>query len=302
MVQSFEELILRAKKSPKKICVASAEDEHVLEAVLAARKAGIAQFVLTGDQGAIEGLMKKHHANPADFEIIAADSFEDSAKKAVEAVSSGRAGAIMKGLTPSPTFLKAILSEGSGLKIDGNLLAHVALMKVPGWEKMFFASDCAVNISPSAQEKKQIIGYAVQAAKKLGMVQPKVALVTASEAVNPKMKDTLDAAELLKMKESGDFPELLDGILGGPFALDNAISKEAAAIKKVTHPGAGEADILILPDLSAANIFYKSLIFYAKAQSAGMILGAKAPIILVSRSDSEESKLFSMALACVVSA
>lgn len=301
MFQSFDELVLKAKNNPKKICVASAEDEHVFEAIIRAQKEGIAHFVLTGEEEALQNLIKKHKANPKDFEIVPASSFEDSAKKAVQVVASGKAEAIMKGLTPSPTFLKAILTDGAGLKIEGNLLAHVALMKVPAWHKMFLASDCAVNIKPSAQEKKQIIGYNIKVAKKLGMVAPKVALVTASEVVNPKMKDTLDVEEILTMQAKGEFPELLDGVLGGPFALDNAISKEAAAIKKVTHPGAGEADILILPDLSAANIFYKSLIFYAKAQSAGIILGAKAPIILVSRSDSEESKLFSMALACIAS-
>ncbi|HCL55387.1 MAG TPA: phosphate butyryltransferase [Spirochaetia bacterium] len=295
MIQNFKELIEKAKKNPKIVAVAAAEDEHAIQAVIEAKKLGIADFILTGDKEKIIALVEKNGGKIKDFEIIPTQSFDESAVKAAEITGSGKANAIMKGLTPSPTFLKAVLND-KGLKKEGSILSHIALMSVPGWHKMFLASDCAVNISPKVEEKKIIIRHAVEVARKLGIKKPNTALVTASEVVNPKMKDTLDVEEILK--SAGEFQDVF---LGGPFALDNAISEEAAVLKKVTHPGAGKADILILPDLSAANIFYKSLIFYAKAESAGIILGAKSPIILVSRSDSEESKINSIALACVVS-
>jgi phosphate butyryltransferase len=294
MLKNFDQLIEKARKSPKKIVVAAAEDPHVIQAILDSRNKGIARFVLTGDQKKIKELIRSNGGNPDDFEVIAVNSFEEAAYEAVQTVLRGEAEAIMKGLTPSPVFLKAVLSE---LKVENDLLSHVALLKVPG-RAPFFASDCAVNIEPDAEDKVKIIRHAVEVARKLGWEKPNVALVTASESVNPKMKDTQQAADITQRAAEGLFE---DAVVGGPFALDNAISKEAAELKKVSHPGAGEADILILPDLNAANIFYKSLIFYAHAESAGLILGAKVPIILVSRADSEETKMHSIALAGAVS-
>lgn len=295
MLSSFDALLKNAAENPKIISVAAAEDPHVIEAVLEAKKRGIADFVLTGDEAEIVKLIESHHGQTSDFTIINTSSFEEAAEKAVEAVKQGKANALMKGLTPSPLFLKAALQE---LKKENGLLAHVALMEVPGWEKMFLASDCAVNIQPDLDEKEKIIHHSLTVARKLGISNPNVALVTASEKVNPKMKDTQHAELLTQKANEGVFG---DANVAGPYALDNAISKEAAEIKKVTYPGAGEADVLIMPDLNAANIFYKAMIFFAKAQSAGIILGAQVPIILVSRADSEETKLHSIALACVVS-
>lgn len=294
MIKNMQELLTLAKKNPRIVAVAAAEDEHVLQAVVEARKIGIASFVLTGDQNKIIPMLRELGEKSENYAILHADSFEMASALAVEAVKEGRANAIMKGLAPSPVFLKAILQE---LKAE-ELLAHVVLLEIPGWSKLLFATDCAVNIDPDQKAKAVFIRYAVSVAHKLGLAKPNVALVTATEAVNPKMKDSVDAEALMQEAARGGFP---GAVVGGPFALDNAISLEAAGIKKVTHPGAGEADILVLPDLNAANIFYKSLIFFARAKSAGIILGATVPIILVSRADSEETKLYSIALACAAS-
>jgi len=296
MLKNFKALIHQAKNNPRRIAVASAEDEHVLQAVIQAKKYKIADFILTGDIDKIKTLLKKYGGKEKDYEFLFAGNFEDAAGLAVKMVKEDKANAVMKGLLPSPTFLKAVLHESTGIKVGTNVLAHVVLLKVPQWNKMFLASDCAVNISPTVADKKSMIDYSVFSAHKLGIAAPNVAIVTSSEVVNPKMKDTLDAQQLVEI-----FKDHKDCVVTGPYGLDNAISKEAAQIKKVPYSGAGDADILIFPDLTCANVFYKSLIFYARAQSAGVILGAKAPVILVSRSDSEETKLNSIAFACVIS-
>lgn len=297
MIKNFIQLRSLAKKNPKKVAVASAEDEHVLKAVIWAKKIKIADFILIGHEKQIRALINQLGGWENDFQIENASTFEEAADKAALLAATGKANAIMKGLLPSPIFLKAVLNESIALKKPGEILTHVAVMKVPGWP-VFIATDCAVNIAPALKDKKMIVQNAIYSAHRLGLKKPNVAIVTASETVNKKMQDTIDADELVKMAEKGEFG---NAVVGGPFALDNAISKEAAEIKNIKHPGAGEANILVFPDLTCANVFYKSLIFYGKAQSAGVILGAKAPVILVSRSDSEKSKLNSIALACVLS-
>jgi phosphate butyryltransferase len=202
----------------------------------------------------------------------------------------------MKGLVDTSVILKAVLDEKIGLR-TGNVLSHVAVFDVPGYDRLFYVTDAAMNIAPNLEQKKQIIENCVQVANALGNDNPKVAVLAAVEKVNPKMQATLDAAELIKMNETG---ELKGCTLGGPFALDNAISVEASKHKGITHPVAGHADILMVPVIEAGNMLYKSMVFFARAKNAGILVGAKAPVVLTSRADSDEAKLNSIAIGVLM--
>jgi len=203
---------------------------------------------------------------------------------------------VMKGLVSTSIVLKAILDKEIGLR-TGNVLSHVAVFEIEGYDRLFIITDAAMNIAPDLQQKAQIIENSVQVAKALDMDLPKVALICAVEKVNSKMQATLDAEELVKMEHEG---KITDCELGGPFALDNAISIEAAKHKGIDDPIAGNADILMVPYIEAGNVLYKSIVYFAKARNAGIVVGAKAPIVLTSRADSHEAKLNSIALGVLM--
>ena len=205
---------------------------------------------------------------------------------------------VMKGLVDTSIILKAVLNKEFGLR-TGNILSHVAVFDVDGYDRLFFVTDAAMNLAPDLQGKKQIIENSCIVANALDIDEPKVAVICAKEKVNPKMQDTVDAKDLEEMCKNG---EIKDCIVGGPFALDNAVSEEAARHKGMDHPIAGKADILLAPDIEAGNILYKSLVFFSNTKNAGVIVGAKAPIILTSRADSEETKLNSIALGVLTAA
>lgn len=293
MIRSFQEVMqIARRKGPKTIAVACAQDEDVLLAVNNAYQEGIAKAILVGDQEQIEALAKGLKIDLKPFEIIDVKGLEEASLKAVELVSSGRAHMVMKGLVDTSIILKAVLNPEVGLR-TGKVLSHVAVFDVPGYDRLFLVTDAAMNIAPDLATKAQIIENAVDVAQSLDILVPKVAVVCAKEKPNPKMPDTMDAVALVEMNQSGK----LDGCLvGGPFALDNAVSSEAAKHKGINHPVAGYADILLAPDIEAGNILYKSMVFFARAKNAGIIVGAKAPIILTSRADSDEAKLYSIAL------
>ena len=297
MIKTFKEIIETAKaKGPKTIAVAVAQDPEVLSAVNAAKKLGIAEAILIGDREEIIKASEECGIDIGTYEIIDIKDKNEASRKAVEMVSGGKAHIVMKGIVDTAIVLKAVLDENIGLR-TGNVLSHVAVFEVPGYDRLFYVTDPAMILAPSLIQKKQIIENVVQVANALGNDNPKVAVLAAVEKVNPKMQATLDAAELVKMNESG---ELKGCVVGGPFALDNAISVEAARHKGVTHPVAGLADVLLVPFIEVGNVLYKSMVYYAGSKVAGILVGAKAPVVMTSRADSDEAKLNSIAIAVLM--
>lgn len=299
MIKNFQEVMeIARKRGPKVISVACAQDAEVLMAVNAAKKEGIADAILVGDQEKIEEIASEKKIDLSQFEIIDIKDLSEASRKAVELVSSGKAHMVMKGLVDTSIILKAVLDAEIGLR-TGNVLSHVAVFDVSGYNRLFLVTDAAMNIAPDLQTKKQIIENAVQVAHALDIETPKVAVVCAKEKPNPKMPDTMDAQALEEMNQKG---EIKGCLVGGPFALDNAVSVEAAKHKGIDHPVAGYADILLAPDIEGGNILYKSMVFFANAKNAGVIVGAKAPVVLTSRADSDEAKLYSIALGVLCAA
>lgn len=293
MIKSFDQIMHIARaRGPKIVSVACAQDVEVLLAIDAAKKEGIVDAILVGDKEIIESIAKKKNIDLSRFELIDIKDMAEASRKAVELVSSGKAHMVMKGLVDTSIILKAVLDNEIGLK-TGKVLSHIAVFDIVGYERLFIVSDAAMNIAPNLETKKQIIENAVVVAQALDNEEPKVAVICAKEKANPKMPDTIDAQKLQKMNEEGVIKNCL---VAGPFALDNAVSEDAAKLKGIEHPVAGKADILMLPDIEAGNVLYKSMVYFAKSKNAGLIVGARAPIILTSRADSEETKLYSIAL------
>lgn len=300
-MRSFNDVIKYAKeRGPKIISVACSQDKEVLIAVDMAKKEGIANAILVGDIEKTKEIAKELNIDLDldGYELIDEKDLAQASLKAVSLVSEGKADMVMKGLVDTSIILKAVLNKEVGLR-TGNILSHVAVFDVKGYDRLFFITDAAMNLSPDLQGKKQIIENACVVAHALDIENPKVAAICAKEKVNPKMQDTVDAKDLEEMCANGDIKGC---IVGGPFALDNAVSEEAAKHKGMSHPIAGKADILLAPDIEAGNILYKSLVFFSETKNAGVIVGAKAPIILTSRADSEETKLNSIALGVLMAA
>lgn len=292
----LEDLITKATQlTSKVVAIAAAEDEEVIEAVSHAIDKQLASFILFGNAGKITALLNEHNldATHPSVTIVAADDAKAASALAVKAVSSGEADVLMKGNVPTATILKEVLNKEYGLR-TGNVLSHVAAFEVPGYEQLIFVTDAAMNVEPDLNQKIQIVQNSVQVARGLGIELPKVAPLAAVEVVNPAMQATVDAALLTQMNNRG---QIRDCIVDGPLALDNAISALAAEHKGIRSEVAGHADILFVPTIEVGNVLYKSLIYFAKAKVGAIIAGAKAPIVLTSRADSAESKLFSLALA-----
>lgn len=299
MIRNFNDVLKFAKeRGPKTIAVACAQDAEVLMAIEDAKKMGIVDAILVGDKEKIEEIANEKAIDLSKYEIIDIKDLSEASLKAVELVSSGKAHIVMKGLVDTSIILKAVLNAEVGLR-TGNVLSHVAVFDVLGYDRLFFVTDAAMNIAPDLNAKKQIIENASTVAHALDIEEPKVAVICAKEKVNPKMPATVDAAELEKMNKNG---EIKGCVVGGPFALDNAVSLEAAKHKGIDHLVAGLADILMVPTIEAGNVLYKSLVFLSDTKNAGIIVGAKAPIVLTSRADSEETKLNSIALGVLMAA
>ena len=297
MIREFDEIIEGAKnKGPKTISVAVAQDQEVLSAIKAAKDLGIANAIFVGDKKAIIKEALDINMDLSKFEIVDEKDKVEACKKAVSLISEGKAHILMKGLVDTSIILKAILDEKAGLR-TGNVLSHVAVFDVDGYDRLFYITDAAMNIAPNLEQKKQILQNVVRVAHALGNPEPKVALLAAVEKVNPKMQATLDAEALVNMNKTG---EITGCLLGGPFALDNAISLEAAKHKGINHPVAGKADILMVPVIEAGNMLYKSMVYFARAKNAGILVGAKVPVVLTSRADSDIAKLNSIAIGVLM--
>ena len=297
-MRNIDDIIKFAKeRGPKTVSVACCQDKEVLIAVENARKEHIVKAILVGDIEKTKKIANELSIDLNNYELIDIKDLSEACLKSVELVSSGKAHMVMKGLVDTSIILKAVLNKEVGLR-TGNILSHVAVFDIEGYDRLFFITDAAMNLAPDVNGKKQIIENACSVARALDIEEPKVALICAKEKVNPKMKDTVEAKELEEMYLHG---EIKNCIVGGPFALDNAISEEAAKHKGMSHPVAGKADILVVPDIEAGNVLYKSITYFAKCENAGLIVGAKAPIILTSRADSDKTKLNSIALGVLAS-
>lgn len=299
MSKSFDDILSKLKTTgKKKLAVAYAQDEHVLEAVELAHQKGIVDAVLVGDAEKIAEIAKSLNMNLDEYEVIDVKDMQEAATCAVKLVHDGKADIYMKGSLDSKTFLKSVLNKEVGLR-TGQTLSHVCVFEIPGIDRLLFLTDVAFLPYPTLEDKKQIIEYTVNVARACGVDMPKVAPLAAVEVVNPKMPVTVEADELTKACEAG---EIKNCIVDGPLSMDLAIDPEAAKFK----PGAesrkivGDADILLFPDIHAGNLTYKTIVRLAKVKNGNILLGTKAPVILTSRSDSVDVKLNSIALAAVV--
>ncbi|NHM32175.1 phosphate butyryltransferase [Neobacillus terrae] len=285
----------------KTVAVAAAEDEEVIEAVAHALDSNLARFILFGNREKILALIKEKYPKGEEdsrIKIIHEDTNNAAAEEAVKSVKNSEAHVLMKGNIPTSMLLKAVLNKDYGLR-TGNIISHVAVFEIPGYDKLTLITDSGMNIAPDLEQKAQIIKNAVSIARSIGIENPRVAPLAAVEVVNPAMQATLDAAALTVMNMRG---QINGCIVEGPLALDNAVSVFAAEHKGITGKVAGKADILLVPTIEVGNALYKSLVYFANAKVGGVIAGAKAPIVLTSRSDTAESKLYSLALAlCSVS-
>lgn len=294
MITTFNEVLKAAAAlDDKKLAVCKAENEEVLQAVEMARSRGIAQSILVGDTAKIKAMLTELGFDPNHYEYLHSTDDAETARETVKLVSSGQADVLMKGLIDTAAILKAVLDKEVGLRF-AKVISHVAAFTVPKYHKMLLVTDAAMNIAPDVDAKEQIIRNALHVTRALGIGTAKVGVIAAKESVSEKMPATMDAAELKKRTIEG-------ALVDGPFGLDNAVSKESARIKGIDSPVAGDADIVLMPQIEAGNILYKALSFLSDSEGAGIIVGARRPIVLTSRADEETTKLNSIALAILVS-
>ncbi|MGL4109377.1 phosphate butyryltransferase [Clostridium sp. LP20] len=297
MSKNFDDLLSKVKVCQrKKVSVAVAQDEPVLEAIKAAKEQGIADAILVGDKDKIKEIADSIGMDITQFEVIHEPDVKKATLFAVQLVSSGRADMVMKGLVDTATFLRSVLNKEVGLR-TGKVMSHVAVFEIEGFDRLIFLTDAAFNTYPDLKAKIQIVQNSVSVAKACGIDCPKVAPVCAVEIVNPDMPATIDASLLSKMNERG---QIKGCIIDGPLALDNALSEEAAHHKGITGPVAGKADVIMLPNIETANVMYKCLTYTSKSRNGGLLVGTSAPVILTSRADSFETKVNSIALAAIV--
>ncbi|PZC53010.1 MULTISPECIES: bifunctional enoyl-CoA hydratase/phosphate acetyltransferase [unclassified Mesotoga] len=290
-MRSFSELISLAKaKGPRRVVLVGSEDREGIKALKFAFDEGIAVPVFVGDEERTNEILDEEGLKG---EVMGASSSEEACEKGIRLVNSGYADIVLKGLVKTSTLLKAVLNKEWGLR-SGKILSHIAALEVPAIDRIVFVTDGGMVIRPDLPTKISIIENAVSFLKSLGYEKPKVALVAAVETVNEDMPETLEAAVISKMGQRG---QIIDCEIDGPLGIDNALSSFAAEVKKVTGPVAGRADLLVVPDIASGNFLGKSAVYFAGGKIAGLILGASAPIVIVSRADSSPSKLASIALA-----
>lgn len=298
MSKSFDDLLSKVSHCSKKtLAVAVAQDAAVLEAVKAAKERDIADSILVGDEAKIKEVAANIGMDLTGYEIINVEDITEASLTAVKLVHDGKADMYMKGLLDSKIFLKSVLNKEVGLR-TGKPLSHVCVFEIPGIDRLLFLTDVAFMPYPTLEDKVCIIDYTVEVAKACGVDCPKVAPLAAVEVVNPKMPVTVEAAELTKMNEEGTIKGC---VVDGPLSLDIALYKEAAEEKgALDRKVAGDADILLFPDIHAGNLVYKAIVHMVDVKNGCILTGTQAPVILTSRSDSFETKVNSIALAAVV--
>ena len=299
----FEDILKVARKVSRshrpRVAVAGAHESIVLDVLCDAAAQGFATPLLYGDESKIRRIAARHRLLLKGCEIIDVPDSVRSARMAAEAASSGQADVLMKGNVTTATIMKAALDDDIGIKSD-RLMSHVAVFEVEAFKRIMFMSDGGIVIEPDLEQKAEIVRNAVRVALALGVKTPKVAMLSCIEVVNTRMKSAVEAAIISKMADRGQIP---GAIVDGPFALDNAVSVEAARQKGVKSPVAGVADILIVGHADVGNVFYKTLTYFCgrQAKTAGVIVGGIVPMVAVSRADTYEARLNSIAVACVLS-
>lgn len=297
MIKNFTELLEAAKLQKRmKIVVAAAQDDDVIKAVSQAKEMGLAEPVLVGDEAKIKEIMGKLGINSSEYEIINEPDMIQAARKSVELVRNGKGDFLMKGLLQTADIMRAVLDKEIGLRTE-NLISHVMVYEVPAYSKLIYLTDGGMAVAPDLEQKVQILENAITVCKAMKMDKIYASCLAGAETVNPKIPATVDAKAIADMKEKWDAYNV---VVQGPVALDLAISPEACAHKGYKGEGAGNADILLVPYYEVGNALGKSLNYFAGAKSAGVIMGAKVPIVLVSRADSSESKLLSIALGSII--
>lgn len=295
--EKYERLIASAReRRGVTMVVAHPCDEVSLESAVEAARLGLVQPILVGPPARIRAAADKAKLDIGAFELIASEHSHDSAAKAVRVVREGRAEALMKGSLHTDELMAAVVSRTDGIR-TARRISHCFIMDVPGHPDALVITDAAVNIAPDLEAKVDIVQNAIDLAHAMGAAEVRVAILSAMETVNPKVPSTIEAAALCKMADRG---QITGALLDGPLALDNAISPDAAAIKHIVSPVAGRANVLVVPDLEAGNMLAKSLSFLAGADAAGIVLGARVPIVLTSRADSLLTRLASCAVAVLV--
>ncbi|MFO7617718.1 MAG: bifunctional enoyl-CoA hydratase/phosphate acetyltransferase [Bacteroidales bacterium] len=285
----------RAGKGPKRLVLAAAQDSYALKAVCDAWAEGLIQPILVGHKEEIRKLAANNQLNISEFEIIDESDANRAVGRSVALIREGGADILMKGSCGTAQLLKGVLNKEAGLR-KGELLSHFALFEIPAYHKLLGITDVAINIAPTLQDKAAILRNAVEFLQALGYEQPKVAVIASVETVNEQMPATVDAALLTGMNRRN---QITGCLVDGPLAFDNAISLESARHKHIGGEVAGDADLLLMPGIDAGNVLYKSLTFFGGAKVASIILGASAPVVLTSRSDSEDSKMNSILMAAV---
>ncbi len=297
-MNNFNDLLGAVEKHPvRKVAVAAAQDPFVIEAVVEAKKRNIAESVLIGDEPLIHQAALSAGVSLSGIPVIDRTDPIQAVAAAVEMVSSGDADILMKGYIHTDDFIRGILNKETGLR-TGSIMSHVFIAEIRNQNKLIFITDAAMNILPDVEKKAAILLNAVYLANLFGIQNPNVAVLAAVELVNPAMPATVDAACLAKMANRGQYVPAC--IVDGPFAMDNAISVFAANHKKITGPVAGKADILLMPNIESGNILVKSLVYLSGRRTIGLLVGAKAPVVLTSRADTMESKLLSIAGAVLM--
>ena len=295
--EKYERLIARCKAlTPVPTAVAHPCDESSLKGAVEAAELGILQPILVGPRARIEAVAAQFQLDVSRYELVDAPHSHAAADLAVQLAREGKAEMLMKGSLHTDELMGAVVRSGTGLRTERRI-SHAFIMDVPSLDRAIIVTDAAINIFPTLEDKVHIVQNAIDLARALGFEQPKVAILSAMETVNPKVQSTVEAAALCKM---ADRKQITGGILDGPLALDNAIDLAAARTKQIDSPVAGLADILVVPDLEAGNMLAKSLSFMADADAAGIVLGARVPIILTSRADSVMTRLASCAVAALV--
>jgi phosphate butyryltransferase len=298
-ISSFAELIAHLKflNNRKRVAVANAVDSHTLEAVLRASDSGFVEAFLIGDLATIESPLFFEHKPTPYIHIIDIPEVEQATREAVRMVKAGEADILMKGLVNTDVILRAILDKENGIVEKGKIITYNAALEIPSYHKLLFFTDPAVIPSPTVEQRTAMIKYVTETAHKFGVARPKIALIHATEKANPKiqyMQDYLDIMDKWRMGEFGDV------IMDGPLDIFLALDPERGSIKKVPSPIHGDADILVFPNFECANTFYKGLMVFAKAEMGGLLQGTQKPVVLTSRSESVNSKFYSLAMACVM--
>ena len=300
MINKLSQIVDAARKNgPKRLAVAFGQDSHTIQAVYDAFKAGLVEPILFGDRHTIYDVCASLNIDASDFSIVQAAKDTEAVSMAVRAVAGGEADVLMKGLVSTDKYMRGILNKEAGLFPPGGVLSHISVVELPGYPRLLTFSDAAVIPAPDFKQKIKLLGYLANIASVLGIECPKVAVIAPSEQLLPSVSSSTDAAIIAKMGDRGQLGNL---VVDGPLSIDVALYPEVAEEKKVKGSSvAGKADCLLFPNIESANVFFKASTHFGHAEMAALVAGTKVPCVLTSRGDTPQTKLYSIALACLAS-